>query len=1369
MKNKKFSNYFVGLDIGTNSVGYAATDSEYSLIKYKQHPVWGVHLFESANLAAKRRTFRAARRRLDRRQQRIQLLRELFAAEIAAADSKFFHRIDSSSLKKSSDDVPYSIFADCGYTDKDFYKQYPTIHHLIAELIDSEKVHDVRLVYIACAWLLAHRGHFFSDVSKEKIDEITDFSSVYNELNDFIEERGYNFSWKYLNVDCKSIGDILKSSVSRSDKHKQLTEYLQVKKKKNSDDTVKGQWFDENEFLRLLCGLETKCSKLFTADGYEESKLSLDADDDKIADMLSSLSDDDGALILAMKKVFDWSVLADIIGGGKNLSSSKVAIYEKHKEDLKNLKYLVKKYLSKQDYREIFRDADKDNYAAYCGKLKKDKFDGDKFDKLIQKKLGAVLNVIEKNGDDDLEFIADKNIVDQINNDIKLKKFLPKQVTSDNRTIPYQLYWNELNNLLTKASAYLPFLNECDADGWTVKGKILSIMEFRVPYFVGPLNSHSNFAWIKRKADGRILPWNFEKKVDLEASEEAFIKRMTNKCTYMAGEDVLPKSSLLYQKFEVLNMINLIHVNGSPITVECKQRIFNELFPRYSKVSKKTICQFLISNSFYSGIDTNSITGIDDTITASLSSWKIFKPLIESKKLTEDEAEEIINQRSFTEDKKRFSAYLEKYSALDDEDIKWISSKKLQGFGRLSRKFLTEPYHYDINVGDRISIINMMWEYNLNLQQLLSDEYTFAKMVKKARKEYYSDKSQTLAERLDEMYVSNAVKRPIIRTFTLLDEIVKTMGKAPRKIFVEMARDVDNIDKKGKRTDSRLKKLQELYRKIANEDTKLLSEELEKYDESALQRDVLYLYFMQLGRDMYTGEKITDLSHYNKEHIYPQSKVKDDSILNNIVLVNSPDNGDKKDTYPVSADIREKMTPFWKSLKDKDLISDEKFYRLTRSTPFSADEKWGFINRQLVETRQSTKAVTELLKERYPDSEIVYVKAGLVSEFRHEFELVKSRTVNDLHHAKDAYLNIVVGNVYHNRFTRNWFMDNHESNYSVNTHAVFADIVKQVKNRETGKEEIVWQKEYKHIQDNLQRNYIHLTNYVFCQHGGLFDQNPLSAKSGLIPLKKEKPTEIYGGYRKATASFFVFALTEEIKKKKELTLVAVDLMIAGKFLKDEIFAIEYVKKFIDPDGKKELAVSFPLGLKPIKIKTVFEVDNGLRFMLNGKSGGGRQLLIGINSPLRLSAEWERYIKYLESYCEKRRKNPGLAYSEKYDKFSCRQNVELYDILVSKLSNGIFAKRPANPLDCLMNRKDKFIAMLPEKQAELLLAIISSFGSGSGAGIDLTGIGGVAKAGVTAVSSNFSNWKNNFSTAKIVYSDASGLHETKSINLLDLIK
>ena len=1358
MKKQKNLDYFVGFDVGTNSIGYAVSDTNYDLVKYQQHPMWGVHLFETANLAEERRTYRAARRRLDRRQQRVQLLRELFSVEIGKVDRSFFKRIDSSALKKEASESRFAIFSDSEYTDADFYKQYPTIHHLISELIDSDSPHDVRLVYLACVWLVVHRGHFFSEVAKEKVDELIDFQSVYNELETYVEDNGYIFSWKHLGVKINDIGNILKSSTTRSDKGKQLAELLHIKKSKKSIFSDELPWIDENEFLRLLCGLETKAAKLFPSAEYEDIKLLLDSDDEKIAEMLSELSEEDAALLLLMKKVFDWSILADIIGGGKNISDSKVKIYKKHKSDLKQLKYLVKKYLTKQDFQEFFRNEKSEaNYVAYIGSAEK-KANTEDFYKFLKSKFKNMT----------IEDAADQKIFNQIDQDISAEKFLPKQVVSDNRTIPYQLYWNELNNLLTKASGYLPFLLECDKDGLSVKDKILSIMEFKIPYFVGPLNAHSDFAWLKRKAEGRILPWNFNKKVDLDASEEAFIKRMCNKCTYLPNEDVLPKHSLLYQRFEVLNLLNAIHVNGAPVTTACKQLLY-DLFFKYRNVTKKTILNCLKSNNLYQSLDESSITGIDDTLTASLSSWKIFNPFFEEKKLTESEAEEIIHKRSFTEDNLRFRSYLKKFTKLSEDDIRKLSVKKFPGFGRLSRKFLTEPGHFDVKTGGKLSIINMMWEYNLNLQQLISDKYPFRKMVDSARREYYSERSQSLTDRLDEMYVSNAVKRPIIRTFTLLDEIVKTMGKAPRKIFVEMARDVDSKEK-GKRKLSRIASLKKLYEKIADDDIRRLSKELDSYDKAALQKDTLYLYFMQLGRDMYTGESITitDLSLCNKEHIYPKSKVKDDSLLNNLVLVRSEINGAKSDSYPLREDIRTKMTPFWKYLKDHGLISDEKFFRLTRSTPFSEDEQWGFINRQLVETRQSTKVISELLKERYPDTEIVYVKAGLVSDFRHEIRSVKSRIINDLHHGKDAYLNIVVGNVWHEYFTRNWFME-HSNDYNVKTESVFGE--KSCLKNMRG--ELIWDggRNIAQVKNILKRNYLHLTNYTFCQHGGLFDQNPMSATSGLIPLKKGKPTEIYGGYRKAAAAFFIFALTEETAKKKtkkELTLVPVDLMISDKFLNDTAFAEMYVKSFIDPTGQKEFSVKFPLGMKPIKIKTVFEVDNGLRFILNGKSSGGSKLGVGIGSPLLLDSDWELYIKRLESFCEKKRKDPKFMYSEEYDKFSTESNVELYDALTDKLRTGMFSKRPANPLECLEKGRDKFIALPPEKQAEILLGMIGCMSRSSGAGVDLSLIGGVAKAAVTTLSSSFSNWKKTFTAARIVYSDTSGLHETKSINLLDLI-
>ena len=90
--------YYLGLDIGTNSVGWAVTDPSYRLERFRKKDMWGIRLFEQADTAADRRTKRTNRRRLQRRHQRIQLLQELFAEEMARVDDTFFLRLNESKL-----------------------------------------------------------------------------------------------------------------------------------------------------------------------------------------------------------------------------------------------------------------------------------------------------------------------------------------------------------------------------------------------------------------------------------------------------------------------------------------------------------------------------------------------------------------------------------------------------------------------------------------------------------------------------------------------------------------------------------------------------------------------------------------------------------------------------------------------------------------------------------------------------------------------------------------------------------------------------------------------------------------------------------------------------------------------------------------------------------------------------------------------------------------------------------------------------------------------------------------------------------------------------------------------------------------------
>lgn len=1354
--------YFLGLDIGTDSVGYAAADENYGLLKFHGEPMWGVTLFDEAQLNQERRTFRTARRRLDRRQQRVDLLGELFASEIAAVDAKFFLRMQESALYRSDTDSEYTIFDDETYTDVEYHRNYPTIHHLICELMTSDKPHDVRLVYLACAWLVAHRGHFLSTVSAEHIDQLTDFGTVYQELTEslFSISNDSPLPWRR---DCQDeLGTLLKKKITVTGKYKAVSALLfpESKVPKETDNYP----VNCEIFWKALCGSKISAKDLFGAEAYTElASFSLNSDDDVLFPILAEMEDDHAALLLRMKAVFDWSLLANALENSKSISESKVKIYERHKADLRILKYIIRKY-APEKYAEIFRQVVPDNYVSYSGhckdaqKSKVKSSNPEKFSKYLLK----IVNTITP---DD----ADQDAFRDMKNRLELLAFLPKQKNTDNRVIPHQLYQWELNEILRRAEGYLPFLSVRDSGGLSVSDKIRSVFTFRIPYFVGPLNVHSDKAWVKFKSEthSRILPWNFDSQIDEDACEEEFIRRMTNTCSYLPGEKVLPKDSLLYHRFTVLNEINNLKIDGQPISVADKQKIYTELFSEQRKVTRKKLEGFMICNHIME--KGQSVSGIDEQIKSDLKPQHDFHRLLSSGILSEEQAERIIERSTYAEDKNRFTKWLRKeYSFLADNDIAYLSKLKYKDFGRLSGRFLCdlEGCSKKSGTGEAFSIIGMMWNTNLNLMELLSDEYTFKENIEIIQKEYYSGKTMTLTDRLDEMYISNAVKRPVIRTLEIVKEVVRAVGGHPAKIFVEMTRGATE-DQKNKRTKTRKEQILELYEKCKGEDIRLLREQLDAMGEAAdnrLQGDRLFLYFMQLGKCMYSGRPI-DIERikgdtYNIEHIYPRAFVKDDSIINNEILVESELNGQKSDTYPISEEIRHSMFGIWKYYHDIGLISDEKYKRLTRATPFTDDEKLGFINRQLTETSQSAKAVAELLKERYPDTEIVYVKARLASEFRQAFDLLKSRTFNDLHHAKDAYLNIVTGNVYDMKFSKRWFDVKRE--YSMKTEVLFTrPVVCGGKTVWDGKEMLDT------VMKTVQKNNAHLTRYAFCRHGGFFDQMPVKAAEGLIPLKNGLPTEQYGGYNRPAVSFFLLTKYRS-GKKAEVMVLPVEHLCGNEVLSGEIGAADYAKRKIQAiTGKPVDEVSFPLGLRIIKINTVLSLD-GFKVCIAGNAGGGRCIIPAPLMSFSADRNTETYLKRLEMFAEKKQKNPGYIYSAEYDKITAAENLSMYDLYLSKLENSIYGKRPNNQSEALKKGRTAFTALDIPQQVKTLLAIHQIFGRMAG-GCDLTAIGSVAHAAATvSFSSSLSNWKKQYTDVRIIDSSASGLWEKQSENLLDLL-
>ncbi len=1375
---KKNYDYYLGLDIGTDSVGYAVTDTNYNLIKKGGEPMWGTHLFDATETAEKRRGFRVARRALDRRQQRIQLARMLFAKEITKIDEHFFARLDCSALWAEDKVLPtkYSFFNDENYTDTEYFKEYPTIHHLIMSLIEDKKPHDVRLVYLAVAWLLANRGHFLNPVAEDNVMEVLNFDLVFEE---FLECLSGNYEVKDFDVvNREDLQDILKSKTGISKREKALIELFLGKKVKVEEEDK----LNKNELIKFIAGGKVSPSKLFNNQEYaEKDSFEISMDDDKFESVVSSLGDD-GSLIICVKKLYDWSVLCDILNGNEYVSAQKIKVYEQHKEDLKFLKYFIKKYCDKATYKKLFLSGSEEgNYVAYSYNVKRAKGE-----LTIKKKASKavfseyLLKIVKDIEVEECDREKYDDMIARLQKDVLA--FMPKQVDGDNRVIPYQLYLYELKAILNNASTYLSFLNERDEYGSVIE-KIISIFKFRVPYYVGPMNKQSSFAWIERKAQGKIYPWNFNEIVDEDASENAFIAKLTNTCTYLPSENVLPERSILYEEFKVLNEINNLTVDGKPLSVEVKKDLFENLYKKRKKITLKKLSDHLESKKVISKKEQLGGIGANPN---SLQSYDFFKGWINSEKLSLQDVENIIEKKAYSEDNFRFAKWLTAtYPQLNDSEVKNISKQNFKGFGRLSKEFLNGiSATFDMQTGEVGTIIKALYETNNNLMQLLSEKFDYIKQVEQARREYYTEHPVTLDERLSQMYVPVAVRRAIIRTFDIISEVVKANGCAPRKIFIEMARGDEN-DKKGKTTDSRRAQIKKKYEQFKNdEQVKRLLVELESKDDRALRGEKLFLYFMQLGKCMYTGESIDierlATKEYDIDHIYPQCFVKDDS-LDNKVLVLSVENGKKGNTFPIASNIRANMQTWWRYLRNNNLMSDEKYKRLTRNTPFGEEEKWGFINRQLVETRQSTKAIAILLKERFEEfgTEVLYVKARLAAEFRQENKMLKSRTVNDLHHAKDAYLNIIVGNVYYTLFTKTWYSNNTKS-YSLNYDFIF-----KCKHSSGGVQYWNGREDIARVCKIMAKNNIHLTKYAFCRKGGLFDQQPLRAGANLVPRKKGLDTAKYGGYAKTTASFFAL-VKYRVGKKSDVMFMPVELLFAQKFLTDKDFAYEYSKHTIGAIvGGSVDSLSFPLGLRPIKINTVLSLD-GYKVTLSGKSNGGAQIIISSQEPLIMGIEIEQYIKRLESFAEKLKNNPKLTIVEERDKITSEGNIQLYDLYLQKLHSKtyyeIFGK---SFIDELEDRRGVFLSSNLEIQVKALMAIGLIFKTNRSGTIDLSSIPNESKKdkkkkdnknnenkkeslGLLRLSSKISNWKKVYKDVRIVNLSASGIYQSQSCNLFDLL-
>ncbi len=1226
MSNKSYS---IGLDIGTNSVGWAVITDDYKVPSKKMKVLGntdkyfikknliGALLFDEGTTAEDRRLKRTARRRYTRRKNRLRYLQEIFSEEMSKVDSSFFHRLDDSFLvpedKRGS---KYPIFATSA-EEKEYHKKFPTIYHLRKQLADSKEKTDLRLIYLALAHMIKYRGHFLYeesfDIKNNDIQKIfSEFISIYD--NTF---EGSSLSGQNAQVEA-----IFTDKISKSAKRERILKLFAYEK-------PTGLF---SEFLKLILGNQAEFKKHFDLEEKAPLQFSKDTYDEDLENLLGQIGDDFADLFLVAKKLYDAILLSGILtvkdlSTKAPLSASMIERYENHQKDLASLKQFIQNNLQEK-YDEVFSDQSKDGYAGYInGKTTQEAFY--KYIKnLLSKFEGA-------------DYFLDK---------IEREDFLRKQRTFDNGSIPHQIHLQEMNAIIRRQGEHYPFLQEN-------KEKIEKILTFRIPYYVGPLaRGNGDFAWLTRNSDQAIRPWNFEEIVDQASSAEDFINKMTNYDLYLPEEKVLPKHSLLYETFAVYNELTKVKFIAEGLRdyqfldSGQKKQIVNQLFKEKRKVTEKDIIQYLHNVDGYDGIE---LKGIEKQFNASLSTYHDLLKIIKDKEFMDDPKNEeilenIVHTLTIFEDREMIKQRLAQYASIfDKKAIKALTRRHYTGWGKLSAKLIngicdkkTGKTILDYLIDDGYS--------NRNFMQLINDDgLSFKDIIKKAQ---VVGKTNDVKQVVQELPGSPAIKKGILQSIKLVDELVKVMGHAPESIVIEMARENQTTARGKKNSQQRYKRIEDALKNLApGLDSNILKEH--PTDNIQLQNDRLFLYYLQNGKDMYTGEPldINQLSSYDIDHIVPQAFIKDDS-LDNRVLTSSKDNRGKSDNVP-SLEVVQKRKAFWQQLLDSKLISEHKFNNLTKAERGGLDErdKVGFIRRQLVETRQITKHVAQILDARFNTEvndkdkknrkvKIITLKSNLVSNFRKEFKLYKVREINDYHHAHDAYLNAVVAKTILKKYPKlepefvygdyqkydikryisrskdpkevekatekYFFYSNLLNFFKEEVHYADGTIVKRENieySKDTG--EIAWNKEkdfttIKKVLSLPQVNIVKKTEeQTVGQNGGLFDNNIVSKKkvvdaSKLIPIKSDLSPEKYGGYARPTIAYSVLVIAD-IEKGKAKKLKRIKEMVGITIQDKKKFEANPIA-YLEERGYKNINPNLIIKLPKYSL---FEFNDGQRRLL----------------------------------------------------------------------------------------------------------------------------------------------------------------------------
>lgn len=979
INNSKKQDYILGIDLGVESIGWAAVinsenDNKYELVTTRNgNPAWGVIEFEKAKTAQQRRMFRGTRRLVRRRKKRLAELQKLFNDYAKTNNQK---SVENETLNQ--------------FIAKQYREKYPTIYHLQQDLYDQKidfensNIFDSKLknqiIYLSLHNLFKHRGHFLSGTTK-KIGITSDEEHELETLLQNLELSNPELHKVIIKEDySKRLND--KKGFKRDEISTKIMKFVEQEKKLSFKDE------EINDQIEIINHLELKRYIEIMYFRY----------------------------INAMTQELTYKNENEAY---KTFIHKKVAHYEHAKITIDLFKQYIqepikKEFIKNPELIEVFLNRNSDQKLVFYKSNKK---------KYIPTEMGIDIKdftsyVLSKELPNDYieryERVKGNKDIFEIftakNRSAELNQFIPIFETAEIVQKIIDNYYFE-NNATTKQ----------------FKLDIIDLLKFKIPYYIGPIsekNENSNdrkFSWVIKKPEYKdevITYKNYKYVIDEIATAKEFINRMRGNCTYLPSKKAASINSITYQKFNILNELNNIkykekYLSGfsNPIsfTPEEKLAIIDKIFTQNKTVTFKKSSQSLktlltILEKPNLSAEEIIFTGFQDENNTFMSTYSTFIDFHKiSPELTSDKnleaAEEIIevltalpnDEEEMRKQSVKLICEKANINLSDAQIIKLVRKAKFTGFSSLSLDLIAK------NKYNGLTIIEHLIDTNHNFQKILSfksnenSDYKIRDLI--ASENFGSIEGisiKNLTEKLEELIPNNpAIRKSVKIAIKAINEIIKNIGN-PQKIILESTRENST---KSEIPKSILKEIAELEKNILkNKSLKIYTDKKEKNSKlSNRNKAIKYrLYLEQQGKCLYTEnpinlENLFEDNQYQIDHIFPQSK-KYTNSQNKIALVTTAANSAKGDKllYEYLGEKFERRKKFWQSLN----LNKIKLETLCISSQKEVDQELEkMIQRSLVETSQIVLNVKNILEN------IDFIKKA---KNKIKVELVKSKIVSIL-------------------------------------------------------------------------------------------------------------------------------------------------------------------------------------------------------------------------------------------------------------------------------------------------------------------------------------------------------------------------------------